>query len=335
MIVQRADAGDAIFTEATRSRVRECLLVMQRHSWEQGVTAAALVESGRPDLLPVLLADAVARQLPDGRLAELDGTALVNGAALGELLHDEAVRTGDRDLLAAWHRQREWLLHRCPRAADGTLFHLADRREVWADTVYMVVPALAAGGSGEAALTQYAGHRSRLRNPDSGLWHARWDEDRQRRPDSYAWATANGWVAAALARAAGRLSGSDRQWTVRELRELLDRCLAHRRPDGLVGNFLDDPGSFAEPGSFTDPGGTAMLAYAALHGAAEGRLPDSYAAVGESLLEAVAGRLDGHGRVSGACAAPRFDRPGFSPEAQAFALLADAAHVRWLGRRPS
>lgn len=34
--------------------------------------------------------------------------------------------------------------------------------------------------------------------------------------------------------------------------------------------------------------------------------------------------------MTGACAAPYFQRPGFSPEAQAFALMADAAHVRWL-----
>lgn len=298
---------------------------MQRHSWDQGATAAALIDSGRADLLPVLLADAVARQLPDGRLAELDGSALVNGGAIGELLHDEAVRTGDRDLMAASRRQREWLLHRCPRAQDGTLFHLAGRREVWADTVYMVVPALVAYGAGEAALAQFAGHRARLRDPDSALWRARWDEDEQRVLDRHAWGTANGWVAAALARTVGRLPGSDRKPLARELLDLLDCCLAHRRPDGLFGNLLDDPDSFP------DSSATAMLAYSALRGSAEGWLPRPYAKIGASLLEAVASRLDEFGRVTGACAAPHFQRPGFSPEAQAFALLADAAHVRWLG----
>ena len=74
-----------------------------------------------------------------------------------------------------------------------------------------------------------------------------------------------------------------------------------------------------------------MLAYSALRGSTEGWLPPRYADLGASLLEAVAGRLDELGRVTGACAAPYFQRPGFSPEAQAFALMADAAHVRWLG----
>jgi unsaturated rhamnogalacturonyl hydrolase len=305
--------------------VSDCLLVMQRQSWEQGVTAAALIDSGRADLLAVLLADAVARQLPDGRLAELDSVALVNCGAIGELLHDEAVRTGDAGLLAASRRQREWLLHRCPRASDGTLFHLADRREVWADTVYMVVPALAAYGATEASLAQFAGHRARLRDPDSGLWHARWDEDEQRVLDRRAWGTANGWVAAALVRTLGRLPGPEREPLARELRDLLDCCLPYRRSDGLFGNLLDDPDSFSESSA------TAMLAYSALRGSTEGWLPPRYAEIGASLLEAVAGRLDEFGRVTGSCAAPDFQRPGFSAEAQAFALMADAAHVRWLG----
>lgn len=310
-----------------RARVLDCLLVMQRHSWDQAVTVAALTDLGRSDLRTVLLADAVARQLPDGRLAELDGAALVNGGAVGEVLQDEAVRTGDARLLAASARQRQWLLRGCPRAEDGTLFHLSDRREVWADTVYMVVPALAAYGAGEAAMAQLAGHRARLRNLASGLWHARWDEDQQRVLDQRAWGTANGWVAAALVRVLGRLPAPARPEVIHQLRELLDRALDHRRPDGLLGNFLDDPDSFS------DPGATAMLAYSALRGASADWLPPWYAELGTSLLDAVASRVDSYGRVTGACAAPRFEQPGFSPEAQAFALLADAAHVRWLDRQ--
>jgi unsaturated rhamnogalacturonyl hydrolase len=196
---------------------------------------------------------------------------------------------------------------------------------VWADTVYMVVPVLAAYGASEASLVQFAGHRRRLRDPESGLWRARWDEDEQRVLDRHAWGTANGWVAAALVRTVGRLPEYERAPLARELRDLLDCCLVHRRPDGLFGNLLDDPQSFSESSV------TAMLAYSALRGSTQGWLPQRYAAIGASLLEAVTGRLDEFGRVTGACAAPDFQRPGFSPEAQAFTLLAEAAHVGWLG----
>ena len=153
---------------------------------------------------------------------------------------------------------------RCPRCSDGTLFHLADRREVWADTVYMVVPALAAYGVSDAALAQFAGHQTRLRDPDSGLWRARWDEDEQRWLDRHAWAHANGWVAAALVRTLGRLPAAERKPLAAELRDLLDCCLLYRRSDGLFGNLLDDPDSFSESSA------TAMLAYGALRGCGRG-----------------------------------------------------------------
>jgi unsaturated rhamnogalacturonyl hydrolase len=296
---------------------------MQRHSWDQGVTAAALVDSGRSDLLRVLLDDAVARQLPDGRLAELEVSALANSGAVGEVLHDESVRSGDLGLAAASQRQREWLMHSAPRAADGTLFHIAGRREVWADSVYMVVPALAAYGAEHDALAQLAGHRARLRDPQSGLWRGRWNDDTGRLTDERAWGTANGWVVAALARTIPRLPAAAGRPLIKEMQTLLDDCLRWRRPDGLFGNLLDDPQSFRETTV------AAMLAYGALRGTSDGWLPPRYGEIGTSLLESVHGQLDEFGRVTGACAAPHFDRPGFSPESQAFALLADSAHRRW------
>jgi len=40
-----------VLSDSSRRRVLDSLLVMQRHSWDQGVTAAALVDGGRHDLL--------------------------------------------------------------------------------------------------------------------------------------------------------------------------------------------------------------------------------------------------------------------------------------------
>ncbi|MFQ1003303.1 glycoside hydrolase family 88 protein [Modestobacter sp. SSW1-42] len=312
-----------LLDDVVRQRVLSCLLTMQRHSWDQGVTAAALEDAGAVDLLRVLADDAVARQLPDGRLAELDPACAVNSGAVGELVALLAGRTGDPGLAAATGRQRDWLLTGAPRAGDGTLFHLTGSRQVWADSVFMVVPFLVAVGEPAVALAQFRGHRSRLRDRATGLWAARWDEDAGRLADPRAWGTGNGWVVAGAARAVHRLPGAPGAELAAEVRALLAACRPLRRPDGLFGDVLDDPDGPA------DTNVAAMVAYAALTGAAEGWLPAADGELGESLLGSVVERLDELGRVTGASAAPHFDRPGHSPEAQAFLLLADSAARRW------
>jgi unsaturated rhamnogalacturonyl hydrolase len=185
-----------------------------------------------------------------------------------------------------------------------------------------VLPFLARSGEPDAALAQFRGHRARLRDPATGLWAARWDEDAGAPADPRAWGTGNGWVAVGVARAVWWLPGEAGMAAAAEVRRLLDACLPLRRPDGLFGNVLD------EPAGSTDTNVASMLGYAALLGAEQGWLPSGYGAVGEDLLGSAVARLDTLGRVSGACAAPHFDRPGHSPEAQAFLLLADSAHRR-------
>jgi unsaturated rhamnogalacturonyl hydrolase len=180
----------------------------------------------------------------------------------------------------------------------------------------MVVPFLALAGRPEAAVAQVAGHRRRLCR--DGLYAAIWSEDSGslRRPDR--WGGGNGWVVAGIARAA-RLAPSLRGALTGHAREVLDACLALRRPDGLFHDVLDDPSTFVETNA------AQMFAYAALTGAADGWLPSSYAAVGRDLLGAASRKVDESGLVRGACGAPTFDHPGTSAEAQAFHLLATAA----------
>ena len=174
-------------------RVLTAMLAMQRQSWEQGVAAHAALDLGRHDLALLLAEAAVVRQAADGRLGDVDGEdGAVNGAACGEAV----LAAGFAD---AAHRQLAWLAERAPRAADGTLFHLLGRREVWADTVYMVVPFLVLAGRADLAVRQIDGHRRRLCR--DGLYSAIWSEDTGslRRPDR--WGGASGWVVAGIARA--------------------------------------------------------------------------------------------------------------------------------------
>jgi unsaturated rhamnogalacturonyl hydrolase len=306
-------------------RVVGVLLTMQRQSWEQGVAAQAASDLGHDDVALLLADAAVARQAPDGRLGVVeDERGAVNGAACGEAVLLAARTTGESRWSQAAQRQVDWLVGPAPRATDGTLFHLLGSREVWADTVYMVIPLLAVTGHSELAVAQVDGHSRRLYDQVSGLYAARWDEDAAIQNGPQHWGAASGWVAAGIARAlrVGRSwPADDRERLGGHVRRILDACLAHRRGDGLFGNVLDDPTSFRETNV------AQMLAYAALVGTADGWLPPAYGATGRDLLAAAARQVDGRGFVTGACGSPGFDGPGVSAEAQAFHLLAVAAQA--------
>jgi unsaturated rhamnogalacturonyl hydrolase len=290
-------------------RVLTAMLAMQRQSWEQGVAAQAALDLGRHDLATLLADAAVVRQAADGRLADVGEDGSVNGAACGEAV----LAAGFAD---AARRQLEWLAHDAPRAADGTLFHLLSGREMWADTIYMVVPFLAMAGREDLALLQVEGHRKRLCR--DGLYSAIWSEDAgaPRRADR--WGGGNGWVVAGIARALRLVPSLPRDDLAAHVREVLDASLAHRRADGLFHDVLDDPGTFVETNA------AQMFAYAALVGAADGWLPPSYRDTGRDLAAAAGRRVDALGLVTGACGSPTFDRPGTSTEAQAFHLLVRA-----------
>jgi unsaturated rhamnogalacturonyl hydrolase len=310
-------------------RVLGALLAMQRKSWEQGVAGQAFLDLGLGDLAEVVAYDAVLHATPEGRLAEVEGhPSAVNTGALGEVVHAVAARRGDRGLGEAFERLVRWIAEDAPRADDGTLFHLIGSRTVWADTVYMTVPLLVLAGRVDEAERQLAGHALRLRDPGTGLYAHIWDEDAGALSRAVPWASGNGWVAAALARALRLMvvhgiearEFADRAATA--ARELVDACLAHRRPDGMFHDVLDDPTTFPEVTA------GQMLAYTTLTGVADGWLPADYAQVGRDLLAVARAHVNPSGVVEDACSAPDFDRPGRSAEAQAFHLLATAAARR-------
>jgi len=311
--------------------VLTALLAMQRQSWEQGVAGHAMLDLGRTDLVRVMARDAVTRQTTTGKLAEIDDQGTVNCAANGEAVRWVADTDGDPELAEAFDRQLRWIEQSCPRAADGTLFHLEGSRQVWTDSVYMVLPLLGLVGNVAEAERQLAGHRVRLVDPGTGLYAARWDEDAQQLNAPQRWGTGNGWVAAGVARtlllldrspAPAAATAAFRGAAAEHARAVVDACLAYRRSDGLFHDVVDDPSSFVETNL------AQMLAYATLTGVADGWLPVDYADVGRSLLNSARRMIDRDGFVTGACGAPRFDRSGTSAEAQSFFLLASRAAQR-------
>lgn len=310
-------------------RVLDALLAMQRQSWEQGVASHALLDLGLHPLVAVMARDAVTHQTPDGRLADLNDSGLVNCGATGEAVLWAARRSGDARLAAAYERQRHWFLHTAPRAADGALFHIAGTQECWVDSIYMAVPFLVSAGHVEAAEQQLTTHRARLFDPGTGLYGWRWDEGAGRVTHPEHWGTGNGWVVAGIARTLRLLNGTHADFAgsaATHARTVLDACLRYRNPDdGLFHNVVDDASTFRETNL------AQMLAYGSLTGVADGWLPSAYATVGRSLLESARRKVDAHGFVTGVCGAPHFDHSGTSVEAQSFFLLATAAEQRLAG----
>lgn len=298
---------------------------MQRQSWEQGVASHAMLDLGETALAAAMAHDAVTRQNAAGKLAEIDDSGIVNCGAVGEVVHWAAVKSGDTRLSVAYRQQLERLLREAARAADGTLFHLEGSREIWIDTIYMVLPLLVVNGSLAAAMTQLDGHRSRLFDTSSGLYGWRFDEDSRRTTHPEHWGTGNGWVVAAIARSVHLLAGEHPDFTrtiAAHARAVIDACLAHRDADGLFHNIVDDNTTFSE-GNLAQ-----MLAYSILTGVLDNWLPTGYADIGRSLVRTARGLVDDRGFVTGVCGAPRFDRSGTSAEAQSFFLLATNAERR-------
>ncbi|HEX8510931.1 MAG TPA: glycoside hydrolase family 88 protein [Propionibacteriaceae bacterium] len=318
-----ATGTDRPALDADQQRVLAALLAMQRQSWEQGVASHALLDLGQEGLVEVMARDSVTHQTPSGKLADLNDSGTVNCGSAGEALLWAIERSPDPRLQNGYDLLLQWLLKDCPRADDGTLFHIEDTRECWVDSVYMVVPCLVSAGRLEDAERQFDGHLRRLFDPSAGLYGWRWDENVARMTHPEHWGTGNGWVVAGIARTIRLLEGRKPDFASRAVehaRVVIDACLAHRRgEDGLFHNVIDDPSTFTEANL------AQMLAYAILTGVEDGWLSPDHEPVGRSLVASAREQVDEHGFVTQVCGAPHFDHQGTSVEAQSFFLLATAA----------
>jgi rhamnogalacturonyl hydrolase YesR len=111
----------------------------------------------------------------------------------------------------------------------------------------------------------------------------------------------------------------DRQRLVAFAIDLIDGCLAYQRPDGLFQDVVDRPETFLESNL------AQMLAFAIYTGLLGGWLPQRYRAAVDRMRSAARAQTDRFGYVQHVCGAPTFDRSGTSTEAQAFAIMMEAA----------
>jgi unsaturated rhamnogalacturonyl hydrolase len=308
-------------------RVKRAMLTMQRASWEQGVAAQAYLELGDHDTVYLLAKEAALRQMPDGRLGVVytDGGS-TDGATVGEALFDAAHRSGDPELQAAIDRELTYVLEKCRHASDGTLYHRVSSPELWIDSMNTTPPFLAAAGKYPQALQQIRGLRAALWNADAKLYRHIWHDGRKEFTDAKHWGVGNGWAASAIARVIGLLPETEskaRSELSGYVKEVLDGCVAHQRPDGLFHNIVDEPETFVETNL------SQMLAYTIYRGVAGGWLDDSYIGRADAMRAAAHAKVDQQGYVQGVCGAPSFDKPGRATEGQAFFLRMEAAQRDW------
>jgi unsaturated rhamnogalacturonyl hydrolase len=274
----------------------------------------------------VLMAEeAVLRQLPDGRLAAgvASDEAVADPASNGEPVLFAWKKTGDRKYKDAADRMLTYLLDKAPKTSDGILHHINTAPEVWIDAMYMAPPFLAVAGHPAEAVKQAEGFRTCLWNAEKKLFSHIWSEAGKTLRRQAFWGVGNGWAAAGMTRVIRALTQSmkaERERLQAYVRDVLDGCLAHIRPDGLFHDVVDKAESFVETNL------AQMLSYTIYRGVAAGWLERVYLAHADRMRASAHAKVDAYGMVQGVCGSPMFDRSGAACEGQAFFLLMEAAH---------
>ncbi len=304
-------------------KVKTAMFTMQRATWEQGVAMQAMLELGETDQVILMAKDAVLHQSPDGRLAMVgEEFALSDAASPGEAVLWAARKTGDQFLMTGFNSLLDYILNKAPRTKEGIIYHFTNIPQIWSDIIYMLPPFLAAAGKYNEAIKQIDGARAYLWNGDKKLLSHMWDCDKKAFVRKDFWGVGNGWSAAGITRVIRALPESmqaEKTKLVGYVRDIIDGCLAHMRPDGLFHNIVDDPSSFVETNL------AQMLAYSIYRGVKGGWIEKRYRENADRMRAAAHGKVDNLGLVQGVCGSPEFDHPGTATEGQAFYILMEVA----------
>jgi len=307
----------------TEEKVRLAMLSMQRASWEQGVAAQAVFESGQNDLAYLMALEAALRQTADGRLSVVyTDNGVTDPGASGEVVFRMAEEKNDPVLHQAHMGMLTYFLEKAPRSEEGIIYHILSGPEFWIDSMYMLPPYLCVAGYPEESLRQVRGLRKALFSEKEQLYSHRFNSGDATFPNPAFWGVGNGWALAGIARIIDDLPEgmkAEKKELAEYNRKTVDACLKYMRKDGLFHNNINEPETFVETNL------SQMLAYTIFRGVASGWLDDSYLDYAGKMRQAAWGRVDENGFVNGVCGAPYFDRAGRAVEGQAFFLLMEAA----------
>lgn len=323
ILFSRTDGDTPVKKENILDKVKLAMFSMQRATWEQGVAMQAMLEVGEWDMVILMAKDAVLRQSQDGRLAMLgEEFALTDAASPGEAVLWAAKKTGDPILMNGFNKMLDYILTKAPRTKEGIIYHFTNIPQIWSDSNYMLPPFLAAAGKHEEAVRQLEGVWGFLYSPEKKLLSHMWDAEKKEFVRKAFWGVGNGWTAAGITRLLRAIPVSmegERKRLIGHLRDLLDGCLQHIRPDGLFHNILDDPTSFVETNL------AQMLAYSIYRGIKGGWLEPRYKEYADRMRTAAQAKVDSLGLVQGVCGSPEFDHAGTATEGQVFFILMEVS----------
>lgn len=308
--------------------VKNVLLAMQRHCWEQAEAEHALTELGDTELVIRMARETINRRLPDGRVGVVsdgDERTVTDPCACGQAIRLAWEQTGDSLFRQAHERLLHWTLHDAPRSDRGILYHLTDSPEFWADSMYMLPPFLADAGEYEEAVRQFNGYWDALYDPAVELLHTFWhDGEKKYLRDGIHRGIANGYAVIAVCRMYPLLPDSmkdEKAALAQKARLLIDGMLRCMHEGGVFYDALDVP-----EGSFVAMNAAQMLAYGIYRGIQLGWLGADYRKKADILRCEMERRVDDMGFVNDVCGAPTFRKPGNAPNGQSFYLLMQCAH---------
>ena len=304
-------------------RVKTAALGMQRYDWEQGTMGQALMEMGEPDLAISFARGAILRQ-EKGRFSVLKGNGpITDCSSIGEVVLFAAIQTGDPIFRKGADEMLDVFKKSDHKTPEGILFHTQEPTKwMMSDANYMLPPFLAACGEFREAIKQIDGWRHYLLNEKEKLYYHIYDYENQSFKREELWGTGNGWSAAGFCRVIKMLPDTmpeEKKKLIGYTKDLIDGCLKYMNPDGTFHDVLNKPETFIEVNL------SQMLAYSIFRGTKSGFIGSEYIAKAELMRKAANDRVDELGYIHDVCGCPSFDRSYYSPEAQAFYLLMEAA----------
>jgi len=199
----------------------------------------------------------------------------------------------------------DWVAKKQYRLADGTLARQRPQASsVWADDMYMGVPALAELGhlSGDTAyfddaVNNVLGMSARLFNPALGIYTHGWHANNPDAPRFY-WGRANGWAVLSMSDLLDVLPKTHPGYpkVLAQLRLALHGIAEKQSGAGLWHQMIDRDDSYLETSS------SAMFVYAIAHAINQGWIsPTTYGSVAQAGWDALSARINAKGQVEGTC----------------------------------
>ncbi|MFC5548743.1 glycoside hydrolase family 88/105 protein [Massilia aerilata] len=204
----------------------------------------------------------------------------------------------------------DWVAKRQFRLPDGTLARERPQAvSLWADDMYMGIPALAELGrmTGERAyyddavrnVLQMTGY---LYNPQTGLYTHGWNANNPDAPQFY-WARANGWAVLSMADLLDVLPKDHPGYpqVLAQLKKSLRGIAQLQSGSGLWHQMLDRNDAYLETSA------SAIFVYVLAHAVNEGWIsPVTYGSVAQAGWAGLSTRIGEQGQVEGTCVGTTF-----------------------------